>query len=141
MQYLSLTHALNIRDPHDRTDGDWHWGALDWAHLTLLESDGSLWGDYGIMRNQVVPHAPGRPHMNVATHVRALLDMLALGQFPQASGMRDDFIDNEALNPEIFYQVSKMRVLKNWPQIDAFMQQEYLGEWRRYKDGTAPINA
>lgn len=141
MQYLSLTQALNIRDPNDLTDGDWHWGALDWTHLTLLESDGSLWGDYGISRNQVVPHAPGKPHMNVANHVRALLDMLSLGQFPQASGMRDDFIDNEDLNPEIFYQVSKMRSMKTWPQIDAFMQQEYLGEWRRYKDGTASINA
>ena len=47
MQYLSGIHALNLQCSLD-TSGDWHQSAFRWKDLDWRESDGSLWGDYGI---------------------------------------------------------------------------------------------
>lgn len=135
MEYISRLYALNIPDPTEQTTGDWHWGALDWQQIPLLESNGSVYGDYGIRRNVTIPHAPGR--FNLANHIRALLDMLVTSQFDLAGGMRDDFICNDALTPEIFQKVWELRDRPNWPQIDRFMGSEYFMTWENFKDGPA----
>jgi hypothetical protein len=133
MRYVSGIYALNIPDPTEQTTGDWHWGALDWTKMPLLDTKDSIYGDYGIRRDAVVLHAPGRMHYNVANHIRALLDMLAAGQFGLAGGMRDDFICNDALTPEVFDKVWQLRHAANWPAIDKFMGSEYFMEWEEYK--------
>lgn len=135
MKYISGLYALNIPDPTEQTTGDWHWGALDWTHIPLFETQGSIYGDYGIRRDAKVPHAPGNARYNVANHIRALLDMLVAGQFGLAGGMRDDFICNDALTPEVFAKVWQLRHAANWSQIDQFMGSEYFMQWEDYKDG------
>ncbi|KRL14531.1 hypothetical protein [Schleiferilactobacillus perolens] len=134
MKYISGLYALNIPDPAEQTTGDWHWGALDWTRIPLFNSSNSIYGDYGIRRNANVPHAPGNTFYNVANHIRALLDMLVAGQLDLAGGMRDDFICNDALTPEVSDKVWQLRHTTNWLQIDKFMGSEYFMQWEDYKD-------
>ena len=51
MKYISLIHALNI-PCHLETCGDWHASSIQWENPHILESDHSLWGDYGIEENE-----------------------------------------------------------------------------------------
>ena len=98
----------------------------------MRESDGSIFGDYGIEGGIVIPEHTGTYY--VANHIRALLDLLELKNFPLAQGMRQDFICNEAYTPEIFEQVSKLRIVPHWAEIDRFMGREYCGTWLKYRE-------
>ena len=83
MRYLSGIHALNLNCSLD-TCGDWHQSALRWEELDWRESDGSVWGDYGIEENSHIPKHPGT--YKTANHIRALLDLLADGNTALAQG-------------------------------------------------------
>ena len=131
MQYLSGIHALNLQCSLD-TSGDWHQSALRWKDLDWRESDGSLWGDYGIEENSHIPEHPGT--YKTANHIRALLDLLVEGNTALAQGMRKQFIDNEKYTPEIFSKVLYMKDLPIWSKIDEFMGKEYFRKWLTYKE-------
>lgn len=130
MRYVTGIHALNLPCSL-QTCGDWHKTSLDWSEPRMQESEGSLWGDYGIETNVEIPCHAG--HFNVADHIRALLDMLEKGEYGLAQGMRDDFICNDAYTPEIFEKVSMMRNLAGWEETDKFMGEEYFCQWLEYK--------
>ncbi|WP_036254619.1 hypothetical protein [Megamonas hypermegale] len=62
-----------------------------------------------------------------------MLDLISIGYFPTAQGMRDNFICNDKYTPEIFSKVSMLKNNENWPAIDKFMGKEYMMQWVRYK--------
>ncbi len=131
MQYITGMQALNIPCSLN-TFGDWHRSCMDWHHLSLKESEGSLWGDYGIEGPKLVPGNDEKYY--VANHIRALLDLLYERKFADAQGMKNDFIGDDQYDEEIFQQVLKMKNLPYWAEIDAFMEKEYLLQWARYKE-------
>lgn len=130
MRYLSGIHALNLNCSRD-TCGDWHQSALSWEELYWWESDGSVWGDYGIEENSYVPKHPGIH--KTANHIRALLDLLSDGNTALAQGMRDELIDNDKYTLEIFSQVILLKQLPVCPKVDDFMGREYFRQWLKYK--------
>lgn len=131
MQYLSGIHALNLNCELE-TCGDWHQSAIQWERLKLYESNGSLWGDYGIETDKRIPEHTEL--FNTANHIRALLDLLYEGKFSVAQGMRKDFICTDKYNDEIFDKVSMMIHLPNWKDIDEFMCKEYKCLWLDFKE-------
>ena len=126
VKYVSLIFALNIPCKLD-TFGDWHMFALNWDNVKLLESTGSLWGDYGIEKSKDIPYHDGK--YNVANHIRALLDLLYYQKFTVAQGMKDDFMCTDKYDEEVFGKVLMMKDLPYWDKIDKFMTKEYLGKW------------
>jgi hypothetical protein len=117
------------------TCGDWHKSALKWDRSTiekrLRDSSKSLFGDYGIEPNKVIPENDGL--FNVANHIRALLDLLADGNFSIAQGMRDDFICNEDYTDEVFNKAIMLVNASNWIEIDSFLEREYRNRWVEWK--------
>ncbi|WP_303690996.1 nucleotidyl transferase AbiEii/AbiGii toxin family protein [Megamonas hypermegale] len=131
MKYLSGIFALNLMCDLD-TFGDWHTSAINWKKLNFWDSNHSIWGNYGIETNRTIPENNGK--FNVANHIRALLDLISIGDFPTAQGMRDNFICNDKYTPEIFSKVSMLKNRENWLEIDKFMSKEYMLQWVRYKN-------
>lgn len=130
MRYITGKHALNLPCSLN-TGGDWHCSALKWEKITYKNSEESFFGDYGIERCSVVPNHDGT--YAVANHIRALLDLIEIGNFAVAQGMNRDFIGNEDYNAEVFDKIAEMRVLSHWKTIDDFMGSEYYGKWLDYK--------
>lgn len=112
------------------TSGDWHQSAIQWQKPRMRESDGSLFGTYGIEKNSKVPEHSGTFY--VANHIRALLDLIEEGNFATAQGMRDNFICNDKYTQEIFLKVILMQNLPHWQKITEFMSEEYLLDWIKF---------
>jgi len=130
MQYITGIHALNL--PCSLlTCGDWHCSALQWERPTFRDSEGSFFGDYGIERCSAVPENDGT--YAVANHIRALLDLLEVGNYSEAQGMNKDFIGNDDYTDEVFGKVALMRELPHWQGIEQFMGREYHGKWLDYR--------
>lgn len=131
MKYISGQHALNLPCALN-TCGDWHTSALQWTNPFMLESDNSIFGDYGIETGRSIPeHVQS---YSVANHIRALLDLLQMGHFSVAQGMRNDFICSDEYDEEIFGKVLLLKESPSWQQIDRFMNKEYSRSWREYKE-------
>jgi hypothetical protein len=130
MRYITGIHALNL--PCSLlTCGDWHCSALRWRNISFRDSEQSLFGLYGIEYDKHIPEHEGT--YAVANHIRALLDLLDMGNFAVAQGMNDDFICNDNYDEGVFGKVSQMRGLPHWADIDRFMGKEYRMKWLRYK--------
>lgn len=69
----------------------------------------------------------------MSNHIRALLDLISIGDFSTVQGMRDNFICNDKYTLEIFSKVSMLKNNKNWKDIDTFMSKEYMMQWIKYK--------
>lgn len=131
MKYLSGIFALNLMC-NLNTFGDWHTSAIDWKNkINFWESTNSIWGDYGIEKNRTIPEHDGT--FCVSNHIRALLDLISIGDFSTVQGMRDNFICNDKYTLEIFSKVSMLKNNKNWKDIDTFMSKEYMMQWIKYK--------
>lgn len=129
MLYVTGIYALNLPCSLE-TCGDWHTSALSWNEPCIKESVGSLFGDYGIERDKVIPEHTER--YNTANHIRALLDLMNDGLFSIAQGMNKDFICNPKYDSEIFDKVYNMKNLNNWNSINGFMEKEYMMKWVNY---------
>jgi hypothetical protein len=89
-----------------------------------------VFGDYGI-EHRKYPKREGT-HA-VANHIRALLDLLEIGNIGLAQGMNKDFICNDDYTEEVFNKVLLMRELPHWDNIDRLMGKEYGGKWLRFR--------
>lgn len=127
MLYLSGIHALNTNCQLNTT-GDWHSSALKWnvVNQRLVDSEKSIFGDYGIETNKNIPFVNEKNKYNVANHIHACLDMLAEGKFAELQGMRKDFICTDEYDNEIFEKVLLLKTQPNWNAIDTFMEKEYM---------------
>jgi hypothetical protein len=127
--YVTDIHALNLPCSLE-TCGDWHTSSIQWEHPHIRESEGSLFGDYGIEKERVIPEHIGK--YNVANHIRAILDLLEEGKYSIAQGMNKDFICNNNYDNEVFDKVFSMHNLRNWDKINQFMKKEYMMKWVNY---------
>ncbi|MDD7385248.1 MAG: hypothetical protein SPI12_01495 [Actinomycetaceae bacterium] len=129
VKYVSGVWALNLPSPTDTT-GDWHASSLPWDQMPFYESDQFPFGMWGIVLESPVriPEHEGQ-RLNVATHPRAVVDLIATGDLLQAQGMRDDYIGNGEYTPDIFQHVLMLRDQPHWNEIDAFMLHEYGLAW------------
>ena len=134
MVYISGIHALNIPCSL-QTSGDWHTDALKWEKIMYLQSDNSIWCDYGIECNKYVPML--KRYENVANHIRAVLDLIEQGNFAVANGMRKDFICTNIYDNEIFNHIPLLYQESNWIQINKFMAKEYGRKWIIYAKETS----
>lgn len=137
MLYITGIHALNL-ECDLKTCGDWHTSAIQWENPTIMESDGSIYGDYGIEKNRTIPEHNEK--YNVANHIRALLDLIQSGNFSLAQGMKNDYICCDEYNDEIFSQVYKLNKDDKWEKINDFMEKEYKRSWRIWKTGKENID-
>ncbi len=131
MKYVTGIFALNLPCSLD-TCGDWHSCSINWDNVDIRESNNSILKDYGIETNQSVKFLNKSKKYNVANHIRALLDMLIVGNYGYAQGMKEDYICNNDYTKEIFEQVLKLNSLDNWAEINHFMIKEYKMKWLNY---------
>ena len=133
MLYISGIHALNLPCSLE-TCGDWHTSALRWDNLNtkLLDSDKSIFGDWGIEECNCVPENTGVYF--VADTIRALLDLLNANNLTIAQGAKEDFICNDKYTSIFFEKVILLKNNSNWKDIDKFMEKEYMLQWLRYKE-------
>jgi hypothetical protein len=131
IKYVSGIFALNLVCDLE-TPGDWHRSSLNWknAPKTLKSSAESPFGNWGIESGHKIPETDGEYY--VANHIRALLDLIAEGNFAVAQGMRDNFIDNDKYDDIIFEKVLELRESEIWDKIYDFMSSEYYKKWVRY---------
>lgn len=131
MKYVTGIFALNLPCSLD-TCGDWHSCSINWDNVDIRESNNSILKDYGIKTNQSIKFLNKSKKYNVANHIRALLDMLIVGNYGYAQGMKEDYICNDKYTKEIFNQVLKLKTLDNWAEINRFMIKEYKMKWLNY---------
>lgn len=131
MEYISGVHALNIPCELD-TCGDWHVSSLDWENITLMTSKDSIFGNYGIETDKIIPEHSER--YNVANTLRAILDLMYLGKTGYLIGFKEDFICNDKYTYELFEKVLLLKDCNNWNKIDKLMTHEYYNQWVRYKE-------
>lgn len=131
MKYITGVHALNI-DNSLNTCGDWHTSALDWQNIELVESESSIFEDWGIETNKEIPEHTET--YNVADDLRAILDLMADGHLGYLKGFRNDFICTDEYNQQFFNKVYQLKELTNWEDISNLMKNEFMWEWIKYLD-------
>lgn len=129
MLYISGIHALNIEDSLE-TCGDWHTSALQWERIDLLDSDKTIFKDWGIETDKSIPEH--EELYNVANTLRAILDLMVKGSTGYLKGFRDDFICTDIYNEEFFSKVWMLRKLPHWEDINALMKREFMFEWDNF---------
>jgi hypothetical protein len=130
IKYISGIHALNLICNLD-TPGDWHRSALAWKNLTIRNSKNSVFGNWGIEPNHEIPNRKGKFY--VANHIRALLDLIADGNFAEAQGMRNNFIGDSKYDKIVFEKIKLLKIQSNWKEINNFMNNEYMMRWIKYE--------
>lgn len=129
MLYISGIHALNIEDSLE-TCGDWHTSALQWERIDLLDSDKTIFKDWGIETDKSIPEHDEL--YNVANTLRAILDLMVKGSTGYLKGFRDDFICTDIYNQEFFEKVVVLRDLPHWNDINNLMKREFMFEWDNF---------
>lgn len=138
MLYITGLHALNIPCSLPTT-GDWHASTLDWSAMPLSESTNSIFLDYGIERDKKVSylshinaHDPNNLY-NVANHIRAVLDILELGNISLIQGFRENFFCVDIDIDDFFHKVSLLDKLNHWGKINLCMEHEYYMKWVNFR--------
>ncbi|MBD5508831.1 MAG: hypothetical protein HDR05_12510 [Lachnospiraceae bacterium] len=131
MKYITGKQALSLPCSLE-TCGDYKVYIPDWDKLYMLESDDSIFKDYGIEKCNCVPDNPGE--YKIANTLRALLDLLAEDKMIYAQGAREEFIGNEKYTEEFMSKVLLLKDIEHWDKIDQFMGKEYTIDWLDFKE-------
>jgi len=134
MRYISGIHALNIPCQLNTT-GDWHASAIQWQNPHWRDTKNAFFGDWGIEQGHEIPEHQGT--FAVANHLRACLDMLEEGDYSNLCGMYHDYLGNDIYLSIFFQKVWSMHNLANWPEIDCFMEKEFLMKWLRFRQNVS----
>lgn len=141
MDYLTGRYALNIPCKLNTT-GDWHYCTLDWDNPLILNSDDSIFGNYGLEPCNQDYHRNSPPFK--ANHLRACLDLFALNKLGSLQRLRADILGNDEYTEELITKLYLLKGVAHWKAIDAFMLKEYPRAWTAYKelrgDSDASIN-
>lgn len=129
MLYITGIYALNIEDSLE-TCGDWHTSSLDWSNIQLFDSEETIYKDWGIETGKHIPEH--NEFYNVANTLRAVLDLMIIGETRYLKGFRNDFFCTDVYNIEFFEKVLKLRSLSNWEDIDNLMKHEFMFEWDNF---------
>lgn len=134
MRYLTGILALGI--PCElKTAGKWNVFRADFMDpekFKLVESDESVFGDYGIEENKLVP---GREYAtwSVANHVRAYVDMVEQLMFDELEDVFYECIQDGKARQDIFMLVyGKLRNTAHFHEINVFMECEFGNAWYSY---------
>ena len=131
MLYISGIHALNIEDSLEIC-GDWHTSALQWKNIKLLDSDKTIFKDWGIETDKRIPEH--EELYNVANTLRAILDLMVKGSLRYLKGFRNDFICTDIYNLEFFKKVWMLRDLSHWEDINKLMKREFMFDWDKFRE-------
>lgn len=131
MKYITRVQALNIEDSTE-CGGDWHQSSMNWSKLDLAESDGSVFGDWGIEVDKAVPEH--EEHYNVANTLRAILDlMLNKYYISYLKNFRNDFLCTDKYNQEFFEKVYELKdKVDHWEDIRQLMKREFMWDWDKF---------
>lgn len=129
MKYITGIHALNIEDSTNACR-DWHTSALNWKTIRLIESDNTLFKDWGIEKDKKIPDNDGL--YNVANTLRAIVDLMSTGNIGYLKGFRDDFLCTDEYNKELFEKVALLKDSEHWNDIHKLMKCEFMWEWDNY---------
>lgn len=136
--YISGIHALNIENSLE-TCGDWHCSALDWKRIELLDSEKSVFKDWGIEKGKEIPEHTGL--FNVADDLRAVLDMMVHEENLRfLKFFRDDFFGTDLYNQEFFEHVLLLKNAGHWDGINRLMQHEFMHDWYSFLCGQEGMN-
>ena len=124
MKYLSGLHALKLRCSLN-THGYWKDISVKWKPLPLSESDGSIWGEYGIEENQFC-HGE---YLKTANHIRAALDLLNNCEFDQLNGIGINLFEEKAYIIEFFEKALLLKDHPGWKEISGFLSDEFQEKW------------
>lgn len=129
MIYVSGEYALN--EPCKlNTTGDWHKNCYSIENAMLLESNGTIFENYGLEKHNI-----NGEKLYVADHIRAILDIMQYGSIEFLYGFKKDFICVDEYDDEIFNKVYMLKHLpiKQWLNIDLLMNNEYKMKWVKFK--------
>lgn len=123
--YITGKHALNLKCSLN-TAGDWHFSSLSWDENKIQKQDlkNSFYKEWGIENGSKGLHA---------NHLRAILDLMLNKEFGFLIGFRNDFICTDEYDQIFFDQVSKLRKLQIWEDVDRLMYKEFKKKWFLYK--------
>lgn len=130
MIYLTGIPALHVSCSLD-TCGASEGSEVEWKEANFVESSEMFFKEYGIESDVQIPEHKDK--VCVANHIRAYLDLLAMGKLEEAEGMCQ-FIGNVEYNAEIFEKVYSMKSLPHWKEIERFMEAEYRINWIHFID-------
>lgn len=131
MKYITRVQALNIEDSTECC-GDWHTSAMNWSKLDLVESDNSVFGDWGIELDKQVPEHTD--HYNVANTLRAILDLMLNKYYVSyLKNFRNDFLCTDEYNQEFFEKVYELKgKVDHWEDIRQLMKREFMWDWDKF---------
>lgn len=133
MLYVTGVHALNLEDSLE-TCGDWHNSGIRWDNVRFRETEGSIFGDWGIEGLAEIPEHGGK--YMFANTLRAVLDLMEEGVLlGWLKGFRNDFFCTDKYNDVFFEKVYELRKLNHWEGINELMTREFMQEWLDYLDG------
>ena len=129
MKYITGEHALNLPCSLE-TCGDWHTLSMNWNKIEFAETEGSVFGEYGIETCDVVPFHEGEIFY-IANTLRALLDLLKSGRTVLCQGMKNDYICNDKYTKEFFEKVWQIQDVSG---VNEIMEREWRLEWIDYRE-------
>lgn len=133
MQYITGLIAYGVPCELDSC-GTWTLSKKDFTdpgNCALHESDDSIFKDYGIEKNKLVPWH--EEPMNVANHVRAYLDSVEALKFDELAGVFENMILSDKCRALIFRNVhGRLRHTSHFREINRFMTDEFGSYWVSY---------
>ena len=142
MKYLTGLIAFGI-PCNDYSCGVWNYTKQNFTDPKWLEpkeSDKTLFGDWGIEKDKIIPYHEDEELFNVATHKRAYLDMLFDKRFKELEGLFFYAINDMKCREEIFDQVHRHL---SHPDVHKdvydFMSSEFGNAWLSYVQSWSSI--
>lgn len=136
MQYISGMICFGIQCECDSV-GCWNMPKsmfLDDANIIKRESDGSLFGSYGIEKNKFIPYREYTV-WNIADHVRAYMDMLADRDYEKLKGVFANYISSAKCRKDIFtLTLSRLGKEPDFMLTHQFMVDEFGADWLSFCD-------
>lgn len=116
--------------------GTWMYSKAEFSnpeYMVSRESNESVFKDFGIEKDKIIPYYGDDSLFNVANHVRAYLDILSWGQYDELKGVFYDYIFSMDCRGMIFDSVYKyLRFGKSFQDINRFMSEEFGNAWLSY---------
>ena len=116
--------------------GTWLYTKADFTNPDMLkfaESEDSPFKDFQIETDKIIPYHEDEELFNVATHVRAYLDMLWDCDFEHLKGAYDEYIDSYTCRDVIFHEVvDRINKTEKWDAVKQFMCDEFGSHWKSF---------
>lgn len=131
MKYITGLYALNLHYGQE-TDGDWHKSCYDFSKPRMATTEGHPLGNWGLYKIHLKEYADNEVY--VATHLRAILDILYFGTEGEIRGIRGfkkDFIVTDKYDNEFMDKALMLinKGVRNADLIKIYVGYEYGKAW------------